>query len=132
MIIGSNVSSEEKVQRRTLFYFTKKTVTRHPRLQAQSLQHDSLAGILASVEVGTGVAIGMDVFGYSFGNRVKVLDLIPEPKPISIGVAALKGKLSPAAEKILAVREGSSCGEVMRQLSWRLGAVAGRLFNASS
>jgi DNA-binding transcriptional LysR family regulator len=68
-------------------------------LQAQSLQHDSLAGILASVEAGTGVAIGMDVFGYSFGNRVKVLDLIPEPKPISIGVAALKGKLSPAAKK---------------------------------
>jgi hypothetical protein len=30
---------------------------------------------------------------------VKVLDLIPEPKPISVGVAALKGKLSPAAEK---------------------------------
>jgi hypothetical protein len=41
----------------------------------------------------------MDVFGYSFGNRVKVLDLIPEPKPISVGVAALKGKLSPAAAK---------------------------------
>jgi hypothetical protein len=47
VIIGSNVSSEEKVQRRTLFYFTKKTVTLHPLLQAQSLQHDSLAGILA-------------------------------------------------------------------------------------
>jgi hypothetical protein len=41
----------------------------------------------------------MDVFGYSFGSRVKVLDLIPEPKPISVGVAALKGKLSPAAAK---------------------------------
>ncbi|HSS18065.1 MAG TPA: hypothetical protein VLQ29_13985 [Candidatus Dormibacteraeota bacterium] len=90
-----------------------------------------MAGILASVEAGTGVAIGMDVFGYSFGNR-EVLDLIPEPKPISVGVAALKGKLSAAAEKILAVREGSSCGEVMRQISWRLGAVVGRLFNASS
>jgi DNA-binding transcriptional LysR family regulator len=62
-------------------------------------EHDSLAGIPASVEAGTGVAIGMDVFGYSFGNRVKVLDLIPEPKPISVGVAALKGKLSPVAEK---------------------------------
>jgi LysR family transcriptional regulator, benzoate and cis,cis-muconate-responsive activator of ben and cat genes len=62
-------------------------------------EHDSLSGILASVEAGTGVAIGMDVFGYSFGNRVKVLNLIPEPKPISVGVAALKGKLSPAAEK---------------------------------
>jgi LysR family transcriptional regulator, benzoate and cis,cis-muconate-responsive activator of ben and cat genes len=62
-------------------------------------EHDSLSGILASVEAGNGIAIGMNLFGYNFGNRVKVLDLIPEPKPISVGVAALKGKLSPAAEK---------------------------------
>jgi len=62
-------------------------------------EHDSLSGILASVEAGTGVAIGMDVFGYSFGNRVKVLDLIPEPKPISVGIAAPRRRLSPAAEK---------------------------------
>jgi hypothetical protein len=41
----------------------------------------------------------MDVFGYSFGNRVKVLDLIPEPKPISVGIVGTKGRLSPAAEK---------------------------------
>jgi DNA-binding transcriptional LysR family regulator len=62
-------------------------------------EHDSLSGILASVEAGTGVAIGVDVFGHSFGNRVKLLHLTPEPKPISIGIAALKGQLSPAAEK---------------------------------
>jgi hypothetical protein len=30
---------------------------------------------------------------------VKLLHLVPEPKPISIGLAALKGKLSPVAEK---------------------------------
>jgi len=62
-------------------------------------EHDSMAGILSSVEAGAGVAFGADVFGYSFGPRVKVLHLTPEPKPISIGLAALKGKLSPAAEK---------------------------------
>jgi DNA-binding transcriptional LysR family regulator len=71
-------------------------VKRKPRVVEE---HDSLSGILASVEAGTGVAIGMDVFGYSFGNRVKPLHLTPEPKPISVGLAALKGKLSPAAEK---------------------------------
>ena len=62
-------------------------------------EHDSMAGILSSVEAGAGVAFGGDLFGYSFGPRVKVLHLTPEPKPISIGLAALKGKLSPAAEK---------------------------------
>jgi hypothetical protein len=30
---------------------------------------------------------------------VKLLHLIPEPKPFSIGIAAPKGRLSPAAEK---------------------------------
>jgi len=62
-------------------------------------EHDSFSGILSAVEAGTGVAIGVDVFSYSFGNRVKLLHLTPEPKPISVGLAALKGKLSPAAGK---------------------------------
>ena len=55
-------------------------------------EHDSMAGILSSVEAGTGVAFGGDVFGYSFGSRVKVLHLMPEPKPISVGLAAPKGR----------------------------------------
>jgi DNA-binding transcriptional LysR family regulator len=58
-----------------------------------------MAGILSSVEAGTGVAIGADIFGYSFGNRLKRVRLIPEPEPISIGIAAPKGPLSSAAEK---------------------------------
>ena len=49
-----------------------------------------MAGILSSVEAGAGVACGEDVFGYGFGNRVKLFRLVPEPKPISIGLAALK------------------------------------------
>ena len=74
-------------------------------------EHDSLSGILASVEAGTGVAIGADVFGYSFGNRVKPLHLIPEPKRISIGLAAPKGRLSPAAEKFWACAKEATSRE---------------------
>ena len=61
-------------------------------------EHDSMSGIMSAVEAGTGVAIATD-FGYSFGNRLKFLHVTPEPKPISIGIAAPKGRLSPAAEK---------------------------------
>ena len=62
-------------------------------------EHDSFSGIMSAVEAGTGVAIGADVFGHSFGNRVKFLHITPEPKPISVGIVGTKGRLSPAAEK---------------------------------
>jgi DNA-binding transcriptional LysR family regulator len=62
-------------------------------------EHDSAFGIISAVEAGTGVAIATDVFGHSFGNRVKLLHITPEPKPFSVGIVARKGRLSPAAEK---------------------------------
>src|SRR6202008_3548223 len=62
-------------------------------------QHDSFSGIISAVEAGTGVTISIDVLGHSFGNRVKLLHITPDPKPISVGIVALKGRLSPAAEK---------------------------------
>src|SRR6266446_9442783 len=62
-------------------------------------EHDSFSGIISAVEAGTGVAIAIDVLGHSFGNRVKLLHITPERKPISVGIVALKGRLSPAAEK---------------------------------
>jgi LysR family transcriptional regulator, benzoate and cis,cis-muconate-responsive activator of ben and cat genes len=61
-------------------------------------EHDSTSAVMSAVEAGTGIAVAVDL-GYSFGNRVKFLHLTPEPKPMSIGIAALKGRLSPAAEK---------------------------------
>jgi DNA-binding transcriptional LysR family regulator len=61
-------------------------------------EHDSFSAVLAAVEAGTGVAIAMD-FAYSLGNRLKFLHITPEPKPISVGIAGTKGRLSPAAEK---------------------------------
>jgi DNA-binding transcriptional LysR family regulator len=62
-------------------------------------EHDSFSGIISAVEAGTGVAIGADSLDHSFGNRVKVLHITPEPKPISVGIVGTKGRLSPAAEK---------------------------------
>jgi LysR family transcriptional regulator, benzoate and cis,cis-muconate-responsive activator of ben and cat genes len=61
-------------------------------------EHDSMSGVMSAVEAGSGVAVAVD-YGYSFGNRIKFLHLIPEPKPLSVGIVALKGRLSPAAEK---------------------------------
>jgi hypothetical protein len=57
-------------------------------------EYESMSGIMSAVEAGAGVAIGADVFGYSFGNRVKPLRLVPEPEPISVGIAGAKGRLS--------------------------------------
>jgi DNA-binding transcriptional LysR family regulator len=62
-------------------------------------EHDSFSSIISAVEAGTGVTIAVDVIGHSFGNRVKLLHLTPEPKPISVGIVGTKGRLSPAAEK---------------------------------
>jgi DNA-binding transcriptional LysR family regulator len=71
-------------------------VKRKPRVVEE---YDSISGVISAVEAGNGVLIGGDIYRYTFGNRVKLLHLIPEPKPFSMGIAALKGRLSPAAEK---------------------------------
>jgi DNA-binding transcriptional LysR family regulator len=78
-----------------LLSFTFSKVNQKPRIIEE---HDSMAGVMSAVEAGTGVAVAVD-FGYSFGNRVKFLHLTPEPKPVSVGIAGIKGRLSPAAEK---------------------------------
>jgi DNA-binding transcriptional LysR family regulator len=62
-------------------------------------EHDSFSGIISAVEAGTGVTIAVDVIGHSFGNRVKLLHITPEPEPISVVIAGPKGRLSQAAEK---------------------------------
>lgn len=62
-------------------------------------EHDSMLGVISAIEAGTGAGLAVESIGYSFGNRVKLLRLTPEPKPISFGIAARKGRLSPATEK---------------------------------
>ena len=62
-------------------------------------EHDSLSSVISAIEAGTGVGLAVDALGYSFGSRVKLVRLTPEPKPFSLGIVARKGKLSPATEK---------------------------------
>lgn len=61
-------------------------------------EHDSFSAIISTVEAGTGVAIATD-FAYTFGHRLKFLHITPEPKPISVGIVGVRGRLSPAAEQ---------------------------------
>jgi DNA-binding transcriptional LysR family regulator len=62
-------------------------------------EHDSMLGVLSAIEAGTGVCLAVGSIGYTFGNRVKLVRLTPEPTPISFGMAARKGRLTPATEK---------------------------------
>src|SRR6201993_2879656 len=62
-------------------------------------EHDSMTSVVAAVQAGTGVAVAGDALGYTFGNRLKLVRLTPAPKPLSFGIAARKGRLSPATEK---------------------------------
>jgi DNA-binding transcriptional LysR family regulator len=62
-------------------------------------EHESFSSLISAIEAGTGIALVSDAFAYTAGERVKVLRLAPEPKPAILGLAAPKGRLTPAAEK---------------------------------
>ena len=62
-------------------------------------EHDSMLGVLSAIEAGTGVGLAVSSIGYTFGNRLKLVRLTPEPTPISFGMFARKGRLTPATEK---------------------------------
>ena len=62
-------------------------------------EYDNMMGLISAIEAGTGVAMVVDLLVQSFGSRVKLVRLTPELKPIGFGIAARKGRLSPAAEK---------------------------------
>ena len=58
-----------------------------------------MLGVLSAIEAGTGVSLAVASIGYSFGNRVKLVRLTPEPTPIFFGMATRKGRVTPATEK---------------------------------
>jgi DNA-binding transcriptional LysR family regulator len=62
-------------------------------------EYDGMTSVISAIEAGTGVGISVDTLGYSFGSRVKLVRLTPEPKLISFGIVTRKGRLSPVAEK---------------------------------
>src|SRR6266704_3659067 len=77
-------------------------------------EHESMTSVVAAIEAGTGVAVAVAGLGYTFGNRLKLVRLTPAPKPISFGIAARKGRLSPATEKFwqCAKEAAASIGEM--------------------
>jgi DNA-binding transcriptional LysR family regulator len=62
-------------------------------------EYDNMMGLISAIESGTGVAFVVDLLVQSFGSRMKLVRLTPELKPIGFGIAARKGRLSPAMEK---------------------------------
>lgn len=71
-------------------------VTDKPRVVEE---HDGWSGVFGAVSAGAGVALTSDTFNYAFNDRIKCLRLTPEPKRVTVGIIARKGKLSPAAER---------------------------------
>jgi len=64
-------------------------------------EHDSVTSLIASVEAGSGVALVPESFACLVGPRLKVLPLAPAPEPFVLGVAFVKGKVSPLAARFL-------------------------------
>lgn len=64
-------------------------------------EHESAASLVSAVEAGTGLAIVLQTLACSFGPRLKLLPLSPEPKPLIIGAAWSDSGLTPAAELFL-------------------------------
>jgi len=61
-------------------------------------EHEGVSSFLPAVEAGTGVALVPDFFADFAAGRVKLVRVIPEPETTIVSIAALKGKLTPAAE----------------------------------
>jgi DNA-binding transcriptional LysR family regulator len=72
------------------------SVKRKPKVVEK---HDSVASVISAVEAGTGVSLSVDGLRHSFGNRVKLLRLTPEPAPFCYGAVWSNRKWSPATAK---------------------------------
>jgi len=64
-------------------------------------EHESIAGIVSSVEAGCGLTLAPQTLACSFGTRVKLIPLSPAPEPLLIGAAWRKPAPSPAAHDLL-------------------------------
>ena len=83
-----------------------------------------MTSVISAIEAGTGVGVFVDTLGYSFGSRLKLVPVTIEPKPISFGIAARKGRLSPATRS-----SGNAQRKRPRQWECRRGSV--NIFNSA-
>ncbi len=65
-------------------------------------EHDSSTSLIAAVEAGRGVALVPASLGCLAGPRLKLRGLIPEPRPLVVGVARKKGSSSKMLEAFIA------------------------------
>ena len=72
-------------------------------------EHDGFSSLIPAIESGRGVALVSESFVYSADKRVKLLRLTPEPKPATLGIAALAGPLSKAVEKFWQCAKEAAC-----------------------
>jgi DNA-binding transcriptional LysR family regulator len=64
-------------------------------------EHESAASLVSAVESGTGLAIVLETLTCSFGPRLKLIPLTPEPEPLIIGAAWPASELAAAAKQFL-------------------------------
>ena len=76
---------------------------------ADTEEHDSGTGLLASVEAGRGIALVTENVAAIAGPRVKIRKLVPEPPPIVVGVAYVEKALTTITKSfVTAARRASS------------------------
>jgi LysR family transcriptional regulator, benzoate and cis,cis-muconate-responsive activator of ben and cat genes len=64
-------------------------------------EHDGVSSLISAVETGSGVALMTDSVNCIAGQRLRLLPLTPQPKPLVIGLIWFKKELSAAAEKFV-------------------------------
>jgi DNA-binding transcriptional LysR family regulator len=82
---------------------------RKPRIVEE---FDSIAGMVAAVEAGCGLALAAQSLACSIGPRLKLIPVSPAPEPLVVGAAWAKPGLTVPAERFLrCAREAASVNE---------------------
>ena len=71
-------------------------------------EHDGATSLIASVAAGRGVAIATETFASFAGPRVKIIPLLPAPRPLRVGVAYLKKTVPAVAKNFIAAARSAS------------------------
>jgi DNA-binding transcriptional LysR family regulator len=70
-------------------------------------EHDGVSSLISGLEACDGVAIVPESISCIAGVRLKLLDLQPTPRPLSVGVVFRKGSLSASATSFLDALKGA-------------------------
>jgi DNA-binding transcriptional LysR family regulator len=127
----------DQVREESLVAFRRREYTNYHHLLASvfggprkvpriAVECDGANSLVTEIEAGRGVAILPSVFVKAIGPRLKLRPISPAPEPLRVGCAtAIKGDLTPAGEKFIAVlkrvAEGTERGFAPQRLGGRRG-----------